>query len=802
MFKHNLKIAIRSFLKERSFSFLNVLGLTLAISAFFLAVQYAAFEMSYDQFHENKDRIYRVAHFDKDGEQSYEGVGSFFGIGPKGRNEIPEIEDFTRLHRADGMITWINPNNKPISFHETNAYYADQSFFRIFSFPILEGQIKTALQNRNSVMISASAAKKYFGDVNPIGKTLRLSTEWQGGNYIVEGVFEDVPLNSHLTFDFIFPIQDLLTNFQFNHKDWYWINFHTYFLTKPEVDIEDLGARLTAAVNPHIKYAFQSDDYFFKLVLQPLTDINLHSQLSGEIKETGKWEKIQAFMIAAFFTILLAWLNYINLATARASKRAKEIGLKKTLGSSKTDLILQFLVESLITNFIAIALGAILLAWLSPYFTHFFGITSYIDWHTQFPYWLIFAGLFLIGTLAASLYPAQYLSSLKIVTTLKGQVSESKSSGLLRQIMMIIQFSLSLLLVSGTIIIYQQIDLVITRKLGMNIDDKLVIKAPRETKKGYWSSLNGYKERVCQYPNISKASVSFEVPGRPLFWGAGFTVNGSHTDVVVSRNSVDHDFIPTYEIALLAGKNFANRFEGQTAIINEKALKALGFNQPEDAINEEINDGWLDRRIIGVVKDFHQESAKAAIRPLVMTPFGKEQGYLTLHLVPHNQAEAISTAKRLYEDLFPGNAFEYFFLEDYFAQQHASDKHFRNLLTTFTCLSLLIAVLGLVGFSTFISAVRTKEVGIRKVLGASRLSILVLFNKEMLRLILMAFLLSLPVIYLSANNWLGNYATRLQLKIDHFSWPLTMILLIAGITVTAQLIKLSSSNPVNLLRRE
>ena len=270
----------------------------------------------------------------------------------------------------------------------------------------------------------------------------------------------------------------------------------------------------------------------------------------------------------------------------------------------------------------------------------------------------------------------------------------------------------------------------------------------------------------------------------------------------MSRNSVDHHFIPTYEIEVLAGRNFADRFEGQTAILNEQTYKALGFKSPEEAIDQKINDGWVERRIIGVVKDYHQETTKHRIRPLVMTPFGKEQGYLTLNLSSIDRSRAIETSQRLYEELFPGNGFEYFFLEDYFAQQYESDEQFRNLLSTFTGLSLVIALLGLVGFSSFVSHVRTREVGIRKVLGASRWSILMLFNKEIGKLVLLSFLLATPTIYLIAENWLKEYAIRLHLNLLHFSLPMTVILALASLTFTSHLVSLLNTNPVKLINRE
>ncbi|MEM9329284.1 MAG: ABC transporter permease, partial [Bacteroidota bacterium] len=514
MFNHTLKLALRNFVRDKQFAVLNLLGLSLGTAAFFLAMQYASFEMSYDTFHEEADNIFRVAHLERDGNHIYEGVGSFYGIGPKALEEFPEVRNFTRLHRADGMVSWANPEGEPVSYHETNAYYADQSFFDIFSFPLIQGSRRDLLKNPNSVLISESAAKKYFGDKDPMGEVLSLTTEWKGGNYTVEGVFADVPTNSHLSFDFIFPITELLTNFQFDGKDWYWINFYTYLLLEPSADVASVGNGLTDAVDRHIHFLFQTDNYEFNLALQPVTDINLHSNLDGEVKETGKWPSIKAFIIAAFFTIVLAWLNYINLTTARATRRAKEIGVKKVMGSSKSALVGQFLLESIITNMIAVFLATGLLLAFFPTIERWFGITLQFDWGLQYRYWLLFASLFVLGTLGSSFYPAYHLSSLKIVHSLKGQTSDRGKSGWIRKGMVMMQFTLSLLLLTGSLVIYEQIALMKSRDLGMDISNKLVIKAPRETKTGYWRSLRNFKEEALKRSTFTQATTSFEVPGR------------------------------------------------------------------------------------------------------------------------------------------------------------------------------------------------------------------------------------------------------------------------------------------------
>lgn len=802
MLKHTLKLIIRNLIRDKQFATLNILSLSLGIAAFFIAIQYASFEMSYDAFHKNKADIFRVSHLETDGNHTYKGAPSFFGIGPQATNEIPEILDFVRLHKADGMVLWENSKNDIVKYHENNAFYADQSFFNIFSFKLTKGSKENFLENPNTVFISESAAKKYFGSYNPIGETLTLSTEWKEGNYTVDGVFEDVPANSHLSFDFIFPITDLLTNFQFSGRDWYWINFYTYFKIEPNSDIEKLNSTLTQMVEKHISSTFQTSDYQFNIELQALTDINLHSTLQGEIKETGKWASIEAFLIAAFFTLALAWLNYINLTTAKATRRAKEIGLKKIMGSSRLAINIQFIIEAVLINLISIFIAIVSIIFLLPYFKELFGISPHFDWESQYSYWLLFIGFFIAGTLISSWFPAHYLSSLKVINSIKGQISDKVNSGILRKGMMMTQFALSLLLLIGSTVIYEQIGLMKDTDLGIDITNKLVIKAPRETEKGYWRSLKNYKQEILNHSMINNAAISFEVPGHPLSWGTSFDVKGGKESVIVSRTQFDHDFIPTYKIKLVAGKNFENRFEGIVVIINEAASKALGFEYPELAIGQKINDGWQERRIIGVIENYHQESPKVKVQPLAISPFNKEQGYITLSVDRQNYNSALSKAKETYANVFPNNAFEYFFLQDYFEEQYRSDRQFKNLLVTFTCSSIIISILGLIGFASFSSRSRIKEVGIRKVLGSTSFGILSLFYKEIGKLILLAFLLASPLIFWVAESWLENYANRINLSIIYFLVPMIGILTIAFSVISLQLIKLSKSNPVSLIRTE
>lgn len=800
MLTNFLRTAFRSFYRDKSFSLINLLGLSLGIVAFVFIIQYASFEMSYDGFHESKDQIHRVSRHEY-GDHPEASVNAFYAIGPTAYASFPEVVNYTRLHPADGMISYQSERGETISFFEDQAYYADTSFFHIFSYPLLQGDLSTLLYNPASVVISESMAKKYFGDTDPMGKVLTLSTaEWEDGNYTVEGVFKDVPANSHLAFDFIFPIENLLSNFQFEGQGWTWVNFQNYLLIKEGADVTSLQAKLSTFPEQYLKPLLDRHNMRMEFHLQAVRDINLYAELSGELKETGKWKKLRILITAAFFIVGLAWLNYINLTTARAIRRSKEVGMRKVLGSDQWLLIKQFLLESLLINLVAITLAALMLLLLLPLLRQWVTTPFVFDWSEQYSYWLLFAAIFSVGTLLSGLYPALYLASLRPIQALSGKLS-SQSKNYVRQTLVVIQFIVSLSLMIGTIVIYRQVSLMQQQDLGMNISQQLIVKAPGIVQQGFWRELDAFKNEVTKQAGISNAAVSFEVPGHDLRWGQEVDVSGGRQDVTLKWTSFDHDFVPTYDMEIIAGRNFSGKLEGPVILINEAAVEALGFKTPEDAIDREVIAAF-PRRIIGVIGNYHQRSARFNIEPLGISPFSKERGYITLTIQKQRIAETITQVEKVYQAMFPGNAFEYFFLDEYFGQQYESDRQFSRIISLFSALALFIAGLGLLGFTVYLSQSRAKEVGIRKVLGAENLTIFMLFNTGAAKLVLLASVIALPLVYLLAQQWLAGYATRIELSLFHLAIP-GIILLVITVSITSlQLAGVIKTNAVDLLRKE
>ena len=799
MLANSLRTAFRGFYRDKSFSLINLLGLSLGMVAFVSIIQYASFEMSYDGFHEQGTNIYRVSRHEY-GDLPEASVNTFYAIGPEAYNSFPEVMNYTRMHPAGGMISYQREGDA-ISFFEDQAYYADTSFFRIFSYPLVKGNLITLLHNPASVVISESAAKKYFGDADPIGKVLNLATaEWEDGDYTVEGVFEDVPANSHLAFDFIFPITNLLSNFQFEGQGWTWVNFHNYLLVKPGTEIALLQEKLSAFPERYLSASLSRHNIRMEFHLQAVSDINLYAELSGELKETGKWKKLRILLIAAFFIIGLAWLNYINLTTARAIRRSKEVGLRKVLGSTQWMLVKQFLLESVLINSMAIVVATLILLLLLPLLNQLVNVPLAFSWKEQYPYWLLFIVIFIVGTLLSGLYPAIYLASQKPIQALRGKLSY-QGKNYFRQTLVVIQFTLSLSLMIGTIIIYRQLVLMQQQDLGMNISQKLIVKAPGTVQKGFWRELNAFKNEVTKRASIESAAVSFEVPGHTLRWGQEVDVLGGMQDVILQWTSFDHDFVPLYEIDLIAGRNFSGKFEGSVILINETAAEALGFNSPEDAIDREVVAS-IPRKIIGVISDYHQRSSEFKIEPLGVSPFSKEKGYITIMVHEQGVAETLSYIQEVYQTMFPANAFEYFFLDEYFGRQLETDQQFSRIVTLFSVLALFIAGLGLLGFTAYLSNSRAKEVGIRKVLGAKNMNIFVLFNKSIAKLVVIASVIALPIVYLGAQKWLAGYAIRIELSFFYLILP-SIVLLLTSVTVTSlQLFNIARANAVDLLRYE
>ena len=806
MIKNYFKIAWRNLWKNKLFSFINIIGLAIGIVTAVLLLQFIKYELSYDAHTEN---VYRIQHdIYRNGVLDNSSAVSYYGAAPAIKENFPEVTNFVRLHRADGMINYHSDKGEIISHHEEKAFYADSSFFSVFSFPLVEGDVHTVLRSPNSLVISESTSKKYFGADNPIGKTISLTTEWEGGQYIVEGVFKDIPENNHIKFDFLFSIKNLLVNNQFKYGAWYWTNFYTYLVLKQGTDPSVFEQKLSSIIDTHLGRQLKTTNSQEKFILQPVKDIHLHSHIRDEAEVNSDYRIVSFLLIISFFIIGIAWLNYINLSTAKATERAKEVGVRKVFGSTRNQLIKQFLLESSILTLISIIIATILLVIVTPYFNQLIGKKISFDLTKQASFWIIALGIMLLGTFLSAVYPAFYISSFNPLTAIKGKISRTLRSIQLRQGMVIFQFGASIVLIIGTLTVYQQLKFMRSQDLGMNINEKIVIRAPKIIHSGsFMNEMDYFKQQVKSNSTVNKLTASSEVPGKQIFWTHDFRKKSEPENVrkILSILAVDEDFLPTYDLKMLAGRNFSKERMsdlGEAAIINESALKLLGIKSPEEAINQELVVGATGAKtIVGVIKDFHQQSLKHPNNPIIMYYIPWNQDYLTLS-INGNVKNTLATIENIYRKTFPENAFDYFFLNDQFNKQYRSEEISWKIFVLFSILSIVVACMGLFGLASYLTIQRSKEIAIRKVVGASVMAVTTLLSKDFIKLVLIAFTIAVPISWFFIHQWLQTFAYRIDIAWWIFALGGMLTVLIALLTVSFQAIKAAMANPVKSLRTE
>lgn len=807
MIRNYIKVAWRNLLKYKVISFIMIFGLASSIAAFLLITQYVFSEFSFDEFHTNSGNIYRIRLDDyKHDVLTNSSVISYHAEAPAIKETFPEVENFVRLHRADGMISYRKPTGELVSYHEKKAFYADSSLFNIFSFPLLKGSVNRVLRRPESVVISETMAQKYFGQENPIGKTLRLSTDWQGGDYVVEGIFADIPANSHIHFDFVFSIRNLLKNKQFANGGWYWTNFYTYLLLRPGTSPEALEGRLSGIIEKHIGRQLKKYKIRQAFVLQPLTAIHLYSQTDSEVEANGKIIIVYVLILVGILILAIGWLNYINLSTARGIERAKEVGLRKALGSEKRQLVQQFFVESLGINLLSVLIGFSVFLLAQIIFNDWIRATNGFSMAQKPLFWIVSLTVVCLGFFLSGFYPAFILSSFKPIAILKGYLPKQVGGEAFRKALVVFQFTVSIFLIIATLVINQQLDFMQKQDLGMNIDQKLIIKAPRVLRtNSFTNDIRFFKDRMLAHTGVQQMTTSSEIPGQEIFWTDELQRfhEASADYKLCSMLAIDEDFIPTYKIKLLAGRNFNKDLvlDNDAVIINNSALKAFGFSTAEQALNQEIGN-VLPKKIIGVVNDFHQRSLKTSNRPIVFQHIPWNSSFLTIALRSNNIRQSIAMLQKAYQEAFPDNAFEFFFLDDHFQQQYESDERIASLFSWFALIAISIACLGLLGLATFTAKIRTKEIGIRKVLGASVESVVVLLSKDFLKPVGLAMLLASPLAWFAMTRWLQEFAYKTDIKWWTFMVAGGLAIGIALVTVSFQSVKAALMNPVKSLRGE
>jgi putative ABC transport system permease protein len=821
MIRNYLKIAFRNVWKNKTYALINVAGLAIGMAACFFIFQYTWFERSYDRFHQHHDRLYRVP-------LSY--TGSFGGRKPLASNhpaaapamlaEFPEVENAARIVPSrvfvkTSTLSYDNGKGSVKRFIEPKSYFADPSFLEMFSYPFKAGSAATALQDPNSIVITASIARKYFGEEDPLSKIIQVN----GHPLKVTAVLEDVPENSHLQFNILIPLS--IIDKDFGLKEWGWPEFYNYVQLKPGADPAKMAARFPPFVEKHLGAKIKEMNFVSHLHLQPVTDIHLHSDFANEPEVNGNERTVNFMGILGAFLLIIAWINYINLSTAKSMERAREVGLRKVIGATRAQLTMQFILEAFIINLFALVLAVVTIFAAMPAFDAFTGkqISDTFANAGMWGHWGLWTGflaVFGLGTLQVGAFPALALSAYKPVTVLKGKIPAMKGSIPLRKALVGFQFTMSIILIAGTVTVYRQLSYMRSRDLGYNQEQLLVVKAPAVTDSTFQAKTALLKTQLAQNPSIKIMAPSSEIPGKRIFANNAVRKAGEDQthNFITNLQEIDHDFLTTYEIPLAAGHNLAeenaaNIFESRQGrvLVNETLARSLGFRNNEDALgNRIVFASWfgdITGEIVGVVKDYHQRSLKDKYSPILYYHNNQSPwNYYSVRLKAADAAEAVPFIEDRFKTLFPGNAFESFFLDDYFNQQYQSDQRFGRIFSFFTGLAIFIACLGLIGLSTYNIKLRTKEIGIRRVLGATSQGIVYLFSKDFIKLTLIAALVACPVVYFFAGQWLGNFAFHIPLSWYIFVIPPLALMCVAVLTTGLQSLKASLMNPVKTLRNE
>jgi putative ABC transport system permease protein len=799
-------VALRNLRRNIAFSAINIFGLALGIATCLLILLFVEHELSFDRYNEKADRIVRVTLQVKMEGGDIKDADVMPPVAGALKKDFPEVLEATRL-RPYGTPRLTNGKK---TFREDAFAFADSNFFRIFTLPLIYGNAATALRQPNNIVITKAVALKYFGDENPLGKTLVFKDD-NLAPMTVTGVMDEMPENSHFHFSLFASMSSLP---EANDPSWTTSNFHTYLVLPIGYDYKKLEEKLPQEIDKYLGPQMQKAmgvtlDQFRKkgnnisLFLQPLKDIHLHSNLNGELAANGDIRYVYIFSAIAVFMLLIACINFMNLSTASASKRAKEVGIRKVLGSMKGDLIRQFLAESLLLTALAMALALAFVYWALPVFNTLTGQSLVIHWKAT-PWVLpslIGFGLF-TGLLAGS-YPAFFLSSYQPVAVLTGRFTSGKG-GSLRSALVVFQFFISISLIVGTTVVYRQLSYMQHEKLGYDRDQVIVVQEV------FWLGRNAdpFRQQLLQDPRVASVSLSGFLPAGQSY-DNNYTVYGDGNSsqlIKTLRYDVDYSYIPTLGMQLAAGRNFSKDFGSDSTgiIVNETAARAFGWGQHAlgHTLTRVENDGTRSTsRVIGVVKDFHFRSFHELITPLVMK-LGGDLSNMIVKTKTRDLAGLLATMQTKWTDLKAEAPFSFSFLDNRFKDTFKAEQNIGRILGIFAGLTVLVACLGLFGLATFSAEQRTKEIGIRKVLGASASAIVTLLSKDFLRLVALAFLIAAPVAWIVMNKWLQDFAYRITIDWWIFVLAALLALVITLLTISIRAIKAALANPIQSLRTE
>lgn len=807
MLRNYFKIAFRNLTKQKFYSLINILGLTVGITAFLFLLLYVQDELSYDKYHPYSDRIYRVDVNAKIGEQAFVGATNAAIVGPTMKQDFPEVESFFRFRDRGSYLVKYEKHH----YKEKAVIFADSTLFQFFDLKLISGDPKTALAEPNAVVISEEMAEKYFGIEDPIGKTMLLDNQY---NHKVTGVIEAVPKNTHFNYDFFLSLSTLEES---RSPHWGSMNFNNYVILKKGTDWKVFEKKLSTLIDnyfaPQIMPMigatwedFTKAGNYANYELFPLEKIHLYSDKVDETAANGNIQYVYIFSIIGFFILLIACINFMNLSTARSANRAKEVGVRKVVGAMRNDLVQQFLSESILLSLIALVLGWFSVQLLLPYFNDLAGKELELSQFQSPGFLLTTLGLAIFIGLLAGSYPAFFLSKFQPSKVLKGSLAKGAQKSNFRNSLVIFQFIITTVLIAGTIVVYNQLEYCQTKKLGYEKEQVLMIQDAY----ALGDNVQAFKNKMLQNPKVVNATVSGFVPvpssrNTNAFW-KGKQPNDENV-IILGNWTIDHDYVATLGMNILEGRDFSRDFptDSSGVILNEQAIKAFGFEG--DPIGQEVgtiidNEGnTAAYKVIGVVEDFHFESLRNSIAPVGFF-LGNSRGLLSLRINTNEIQSFIQELQGSWNEMAPGQPFAYGFMDDRYNRIYEAESRIGKIIGTFAFLAIFIACIGLLGLATYTAQQRTKEIGIRKVLGAGVPDMVYLLSKDFGKLILIAFFIAVPFTWYFMDQWLMDFEYSTKVSWVTFALAGMLILVIAILTIIYQSTRVALVNPVDTLKQE
>ncbi len=805
MIKNYFLTAIRNLLKNWSYSLINIIGLSIGIAASLFIALYVIHETSYDRFHANADQIYRIG---VEGQFSSEIIDQVVTAAPMAQamiQDYPEVKNAVRLREAGDWLMVYGDRK----FNEDNVLFADSSFFDVFSFDLIKGDPKNALRLPHSLVMTETTAKKYFGNEEAIGKLIKVESDTT--LYKVTGVVADPPENSHFHFEMLGSLSTLS-----HSRSTFWIshNYYTYLLLNEDADPGSLEKKmeniLPKYVGPQIAEVmgvsldeFESQGNYFGYFLQPLTDIHLKSSKQYEIEPNGNLLYVVFFSIIAVFILIIACINFTNLATARAANRAKEVGIRKVSGATRQHLIFQFLTESIIISFISMLIALLIVKSLMPEYNNLLQLS--LSFKLFEGWYIVPALLFLVlfVGLLAGLYPSFVLSSFRPVAVLKGKLKSGAKSGLLRNILVISQLVISIVILIGTYVVWNQLNYIQNKDLGFNKENIVAIKRSDALDQ----QIEAFKQELMQNPNIVSISNANTIPGEN-FSNNAFFMPGTNDTKLLHQAWVNYDYDKVFNFTLKEGRFFSRDFPSDSVsiVINEKAAKNLGWEEP---LGEKLLYPWgrngetREMTVVGVVEDFHFKSMQVPIEPVIFTLIpGNWEGYVLVKIMPENQQSTINSIQQTWNSFTSEYPFEYFFFKKHYDELFKNEMITSRIFLVFSIISIVIAGLGLLGLISFMTIQRNKEIGVRKTFGSTSWNIVLILNKEIIKLVVISSLIAIPLSWWAMSRWMEDFAYKAEMPVAMFAIIPLVALLIALIIVSYQSAVAALRNPADILRYE